>query len=87
MTSKKVLENIRKRYVNSHTFQTWCDIILQDLERLEKLKNLIPLIEEKIENAKNDLRISVDNEYCELLGEIGAYTDILLILKEVLSDD
>ena len=57
------------------------------INSLEKVKKLIPLIEEKIENAKNDLRASEDdNPYYELLGEIGAYTDILLLLKEVLEN-
>lgn len=43
MISKKVLENIRKRYSNSPTFQTWCDIIQQDLDRLEKLEKFVDI--------------------------------------------
>ena len=60
MTSKKVLENIRKRYANSPTFQTWCDIIKQDLDCLEKYKNVIKIINNALELYVADDEIGVE---------------------------
>ena len=39
--SLEALEKISWRYVNEPTFQEWCDTIKQDLERLEKIENLM----------------------------------------------
>ena len=68
-----------------------CEIyntIKQDLERLEKVKNLIPIIDEKIENAQNDLYSRKrDNDFYEIRGQTMAYVDIWLLLKEVLEDE
>ena len=59
MTSKglELLEKISWRYVNDPSFQEWCNIIKQDLERLEelekenaKLKKVIDILENKIVN-------------------------------------
>ena len=65
-----------------------CEIyntIKYDLIKLEKIKNLIPIIDEKIESAKNDLYSrKVDTDYHEVKGQVEAYIDILLLLKEVL---
>ena len=55
MISKKVLENIRKRYANSPTFQTWCDIIKQDLERLEQLEGLVKTLDIEVKILNQDL--------------------------------
>lgn len=38
MTSKEALERISWRYVNEPSFQEWCDIVKQELERLEMLE-------------------------------------------------
>ena len=38
MTSKEALEKISWRYVNDTSFQEWCEIVKQYLERLEKLE-------------------------------------------------
>ena len=42
MTSKEALERISWRYVNEPSFQEWCDIVKQELERLEVLENYPP---------------------------------------------
>ena len=38
MNSKEALDKISWRYVNEPSFQEWCNIIKQDLERLERLE-------------------------------------------------
>ena len=49
MTSKEALEKISWRYVNDTSFQEWCEIIKQDLDRLEKLEKVIEIVEDRIE--------------------------------------
>ena len=44
MNSKEALDKISWRYVNEPSFQEWCNIIKQDLERLENLEYVLSLI-------------------------------------------
>lgn len=48
MTSKDVLKNIKTlSYCKQHsTIQEWCNIIEQDLERLEKLEKIYNMIKQ-----------------------------------------
>lgn len=41
MNNKECLEKISWRYINDPSFQEWCNIIKQDLDRLEKLEKEI----------------------------------------------
>ena len=53
MNGKEALEKISWRYVNDASFQEWCDIIKQDLDRLEKLEKGNKILREKVNHFKN----------------------------------
>lgn len=65
------------------------DILFQELDKLDKVKVIIKLIKEKIENARLDYQCcfeEIDTPLCksdDLRGQILAYQDVLFMLERI----
>ena len=55
MNSREALDKISWRYVNEPSFQEWCNIIKQDLERLENLEEENASLQSENESLHNSL--------------------------------
>lgn len=84
MTSKEALENISWRYVNDPNFQEWCNIIKQDLERLEVLKKENKDLQRKLDRSlpKLVIRNTLDNILPNLEEENEKLKKIIEILNK-----
>ena len=89
MISKEALEKISWRYVNDPSFQEWCNIIKQDLNKLEKLEKENKMLREKtnhFKNVKNRYRRNekfVEKENAKLKNIIKLLEDnFQLVLKQ-----
>ena len=83
LNSKEALEKISWRYVNDPSFQEWCNIIKQDLERLEKLEKEHEKLKERYKH-----RAETSNDLCKTVKQYEKAFDIvtyksvnILILK------
>lgn len=105
MEGKQALENISVKFDEmgfvpttccpnkEKHFIEWFNIeitkILKDLDKLDKVKVIIKLIKEKIENARLDYQRcfeEIDVPLCksdDLRGQILAYQDVLFMLERI----
>lgn len=65
MNSKECLEKISWRYVMDPSFQEWCNIVKQDLDRLENLEDNIKIHKETIKMQQNQIE-SLQSENTKL---------------------
>lgn len=93
MTSKEALERISWRYVNDPSFQEWCNIIKQDIERVEKLEKAVEILKGKFLLELSASASVVKEKYCYLLKFLYNYQYFTItkeqyeLLKEVLYND
>ena len=87
MNSLEALEKISWRYVNEPTFQEWCNIIKQDLERLEQVEQENEKLKQAIEILKLVCSINCDKTLETERQFFRLTKEEYELLKEVLEND